>query len=188
MRAWIDAALSILFAPTCAACDRPLTSPSTGTVCTVCWESIVPVPFPRCEGCGDPLSSRVEPLAYCLRCRIAPRLIDCTRALGIYDGSLRSIIHAWKYAGRRSIAEPLAALLRERETEILRMTVAAVPVPLHGARVRKRGFNQASDLAKGLGLPVVEALRRIRATATQADLSADERAANVANAFAATRP
>jgi ComF family protein len=64
---------------------------------------------------------------------------------------------------------------------------AAVPVPLHGARLRSRGFNQAHDLACHVGLPVVRALRRTRHTHTQTTLPAGERHANVAGAFAPTR-
>jgi ComF family protein len=64
---------------------------------------------------------------------------------------------------------------------------AVVPVPLHPSRRRQRGFNQAADLARGLGLPVIHALRRVRATRPQADLSADDRLTNVDAAFAAAQ-
>jgi ComF family protein len=60
-------------------------------------------------------------------------------------------------------------------------------VPLHPSRRRERGFNQARDLARHVGLPVVEALARIRPTAPQARLSAAERGQNLEGAFAATR-
>ena len=59
-----------------------------------------------------------------------------------------------------------------------------MPVPLHAARRRARGFNQAHDLAAGLGLPVLGALRRVRATAAQTSLSAGARRRNVRGAFA----
>jgi len=61
-----------------------------------------------------------------------------------------------------------------------------VPVPLHRARRRSRGFNQADDLARHIGPPVVHALRRTRHTRTQTALPAPERRANVAGAFAVT--
>jgi predicted amidophosphoribosyltransferase len=50
-----------------------------------------------------------------------------------------------------------------------------------------RGFNQAADLACHLGLPVVHALRRRRATPSQTDLPAARRHANVRRAFALKR-
>jgi predicted amidophosphoribosyltransferase len=50
-----------------------------------------------------------------------------------------------------------------------------------------RGFNQAADLARGLGPPRLHALRRIRATPTQTGLTAGRRRRNMRGAFAATR-
>jgi ComF family protein len=100
---------------------------------------------------------------------------------------LRSIVHALKYEGRRSLARPLALLMRDRGAVVLDGAAAVVPVPLHPSRRRHRGFNQADDLARHLGLPVVDALRRLRATAPQAELPAARRHANVRDAFAARR-
>ena len=73
--------------------------------------------------------------------------------------------------------------MREAGRGVLTGADAAVPVPLHWARRRRRGFNQASLLASGLGLPVCHALRRARRTRAQAGLPAGERRANVAGAF-----
>jgi ComF family protein len=68
--------------------------------------------------------------------------------------------------------------------DILQTADALVPVPLHRRRLRQRGFNQAADLARHLGLPAVHALRRVRATHPQVDLPAPQRHANVQGAFA----
>jgi ComF family protein len=92
-----------------------------------------------------------------------------------------------KYEGRRSLARPLAALMRHRGADMLNGAACVVPVPLHPSRRRERGFNQAVDLAAHLGLPVVSALRRVRATATQTGLPAARRHRNVRDAFRATR-
>jgi len=113
--------------------------------------------------------------------------VDRARAAGAYEGALRSIVHAFKYEGRRSIAPALGTMMRERCGDVLDGAQAAVPVPLHPSRQRARGFNQADDLARHLGLAVVPALRRIRATATQADLPASQRHRNVRGAFAPTK-
>jgi ComF family protein len=109
------------------------------------------------------------------------------RAAGVYDGTLRAAIHALKYDGRRSLARPLAALMLTHAGDVLTGADAVVPVPLHPSRHRSRGFNQATDLARPLGPPLVHALRRRRATTPQADLPAALRHANVREAFAATR-
>ena len=113
--------------------------------------------------------------------------IDRARAIGAYDGALRAIVHALKYEGRRSLARPLGDLMRDRGAGIIAGAACAVPVPLHPSRRRHRGFNQAADLARRLGMPVVPALRRVRATATQMGLPASRRHANMRGAFAATR-
>jgi predicted amidophosphoribosyltransferase len=107
-----------------------------------------------------------------------------TRVVGPYEGRLRDVLHAFKYDGRRSLAPPLAALLREQAADVLASADLIVPVPLHAARRRHRGFNQARDLAVGLGLPVLAALRRVRATGSQATLTAAARRRNVRRAFA----
>jgi ComF family protein len=77
--------------------------------------------------------------------------------------------------------------MRQRGAEILADATHAVPVPLHPARRRERGFNQAADLARHLGVPVLAALRRTRATAAQTGLPAAQRHGNVRNAFAVSR-
>jgi ComF family protein len=64
-----------------------------------------------------------------------------------------------------------------------------VPVPLHAARLRERGFNQAVALARYagrmLGIPSAPGVvRRVRDTPSQTSLSVDERHRNVRNAFA----
>ncbi len=190
MRRWIDATLSVLFAPECAACARPLERPTEGAVCPDCWRSISPLTPPLCDRCGDPLPSSRDASSrnrVCARCRRLPHRIHCARAVGLYDGALRTIIHALKYDGRRSLARPLAQMMRSRGVEIVSVGDVAVPVPLHPARRRERGFNQAEDLARHIGLPVVAALRRTRRTVVQAELPAAQRHGNVRGAFAATR-
>jgi ComF family protein len=110
--------------------------------------------------------------------------VDRARAIGSYEGALRAIVHALKYEGRRSLARPLADLMKHRGAEVLAGSDCLVPVPLHPTRRRARGFNQALDLARHLGVPVRKALRRVRATPTQTGLPAAQRHRNVRDAFA----
>ena len=187
-------------APQCAACLQPLEHPSRGAVCGPCWTSILPLTPPLCDICGDPLAilddrrgaapSLVEganAARCCRRCREDPPCVSRARAIGVYDGALRAIVHALKYDARRSLAAPLGDLMRRRGDAVLRGAACVVPVPLHPSRRRERGFNQARDLAGHLGLPVVEALARVRRTAPQAQLSAAGRRRNVRDAFRTTR-
>jgi ComF family protein len=77
--------------------------------------------------------------------------------------------------------------MRTRGADMLDGAACAIPVPLHASRRRQRGFNQAADLARHLGIPVVPALRRIRATPTQTGLPAAQRHRNMRDAFAVTQ-
>lgn len=123
----------------------------------------------------------------CIHCALTPSVVREARAIGPYAGTLRDLVHALKYDGRRSLAGPLGTLMCEAAGSLLHGCDAAVPVPLHPRRRRERGFNQAADLARHLGLPVVSALARARHTDTQTTLPAGERHTNVTGAFRATR-
>ncbi len=116
-----------------------------------------------------------------------PRPVDRSRAIGEYDGALRDIVHALKYDGRRSLARPLAAMMANEGADVLAGAHAVVPVPLHPSRRRERGFDQAMDLSKALGSELCVALRRVRATQSQASLPAAKRHRNVRGAFQVTR-
>lgn len=188
MQAWLDALLAVLLAPVCAACGSPLPHPTRGCVCESCWSSVTPVPLPVCRTCGGNLPHcALNALSVCADCLRHPPLVEQACAIGVHDGSLRAIIHAFKYGGHRSLARPLAERMRTCGAALVAGSSAAVPVPLHGARRRSRGFNQAADLARHLGLPVVHALVRTHDTGTQTALPAEERRANVASAFRPAR-
>jgi ComF family protein len=183
----IDPLLSVLLAPICAACERPLDEPTRGPVCDACWRAIKAFTPPLCDVCGDPLPSwRVNDIETrrCPRCRGFEHAVTCSRAIGEYDGSLRAIIHALKYGQRRSLARPLAQQLELYGQTALTGAHVAVPVPLHRSRKRARGFNQAAEIARHLSIPSLSLLKRTRATVSQTDLPAHERHANVKGAFA----
>ncbi len=178
-----NAVLSVLLAPACACCRAVLETPLGGCVCKKCWAAIPRIVPPVCDMCGDPLA---QP-GTCIRCREHPRLVTRTRAIGEYDGTLRDIIHAMKYQHRYSVGAALASLLREAGRDILQHGDWLVPVPLHRRRQRTRGFNQAREIARHLGVPIADALRRSRHTASQIALPADRRQSNVAGAFCLSR-
>lgn len=181
--------MAVLFAPLCAACKEPLESPVRGAVCGSCWSAVRPLTEPLCDICGDALPTwrAVSANGRCARCSRLPRVITRGRAVGAYEGALRDILHALKYDRRRSVAGRLAHLMARAGAGILDGADFLVPVPLHIARHFGRGFNQASELAKHIGIPSVNVLRRRRATATQTDLPEAERHRNVRNAFAVRR-
>src|SRR3954468_17814924 len=125
-----DAVLSVLLAPVCAACGQPLDEPTHGSVCQSCWRAITLFTHPLCEVCGDPvLSWRTTGAALdtCPRCRDRNHLVARGRAIGEYDGSLRSIVHALKYDSRKSLARPLASLMTACGSSVLAHADVAVP-------------------------------------------------------------
>jgi len=179
-----NAVVRVLLAPECVACGEPLDRPLDGPACERCWRAITRLTSPCCARCGDALPGFDTLDSLCARCRRHAPLVGMARSAGRYDGSLRNIIHAFKYQRRRSLATPLGRLMREAGHEVLDGADALVPVPLSWRRALGRGFNQADDLARQLGLPVWPVLRRTRHGPPQATLPAAGRHANVEGAYA----
>ena len=177
----LNSLIAALLAPQCAGCDAILDSPIDGCVCRNCWACIRFITPPVCDGCGDPVA---RPDDYCRRCRNGERTVDRCRSVGEYDGVLRALLHALKYDGRISLAQPIGVLMRSRGASLLERADFVVPVPLHWMRRYRRGFNQARELARETRLPVIDALKRHRHTRPQIELPAERRQANVREAFA----
>jgi ComF family protein len=175
-----------LLNPRCAGCRAPLEHPLESPICTACANGIVPLAPPCCERCGDRLAPEAVLAGEgtrCVHCLQHPPAFDVAAAAGVYAGPLREMIHAFKYERRRSLAIPLAAVMRARGHHLLEDADAVVPVPLHPVRSLRRGFNQADDLARGLGHPVWRALRRRRHGPPQASLHAGSRRHNLEGAY-----
>jgi competence protein ComFC len=159
----------------CDACDA--TVPRSGSVlCLQCLHEDSPDPAGPVGACPAHGSRRLA-LA-------GPR----------YEPPLDRILHAFKYDGARRLGPWLASLLPEppdRAGTIGRETVL-VPVPLHPARRAWRGFDQALLLAEDAslrwGIPVVQAIERVRDHEPQARLDPASRRANVRGAFRVARP
>jgi ComF family protein len=179
-----NAALDLLFPPHCAVCQR-----AGAWLCPTCLAEIETIQPPVCRSCGLPIDNHRPS---CQACREEPPAIDGIRSYAFHSGPLRLAIHQLKYQNLRAVAEPLGALMGRGWEELQPADLeigAIVPVPLHPARQRERGYNQAALLARALGTalqrPVVEqALARTKATAPQVDLDAGQRKDNVHNAFA----
>jgi ComF family protein len=105
-----------------------------------------------------------------------------------FSGTVRRALHALKYAGERRLARPLGEAVAARWTRAGAGGSLLVPVPVHDARRRERGYDQAELIAAAaahaLGLPMLPLVARSRATAPQFRLDRRHRATNVADAFA----
>ena len=108
-----------------------------------------------------------------------------------YSGPARACLHALKYDGELRLVQPLAELMAARWRRAGIGGDLLVPVPVHPARRRQRGFDQAELLARALGtlieLPVATALERREQTTAQHALGRGARAANVGHAFGVSK-
>lgn len=140
-----------------------------------------------CPGCGSQLGAQA---GLCLKCRaglsarveshsplrshVAPHLVT----LGEYRGVRRRAVRALKFGRVRDLAGVLGVALAGGVPAGWNIQ-AVVPVPLHPARQRQRGFNQAELLAQAIAgalrVPCVSALSRTRATGQQAKQRASGR-------------
>ena len=161
--------------------------------CTACLASLH---FPRqlaCPSCGAPN----ELGAFCSDCESGKALAGVWVTQYYGNPLIRELIHALKYEGLTELVVPLGQILTATLKGfnlppswhgVPRSEWCLVPVPLAAYRLRKRNFNQAELLAQAVRraaeLPLMNLLERRRATKPQNKLSAEERAANVARAFA----
>ena len=155
-------------------------------LCSSCYQKLPRILPPFCRKCGKPESSG----GLCPTCWGWQTEIDGIRSPFRFDGAVRRAVHELKYHNLKAIsgclAELLVAYLQANSVtgEIL------VPVPLHPRRLRQRGYNQSSLLARELGklttLPVIEdCLFRSKDSLPQAKTATvEDRRSNVANAFA----
>jgi ComF family protein len=161
-------------------------------VCQSCWDSVKLIEAPFCSVCGYAFPSKAisGEGALCGACRRELYRFDVARAWAPFQGSVKEIIHQLKYGCHPSLARPLAVRLASAYAADRHRLQAdwLIPVPLHPARMRERGFNQSSEIARHLSRIVGVALARhwllrTRPTKVQAGLTRRERRRNVSGAF-----
>lgn len=183
----LNTLLDAFFPPRCAGCDEWCRE----VLCPFCLPKLRPIHAPLCDQCGAPF----DPLAYtapiCAACRAKPPHFLAARSAFHFDGPIRESIHRLKYREKKALAPRLVPLLVEAIAADQTLAGFApqliVPVPLHAARLRQRGFNQsfllAAELGHSLGIPAVELLQRTRPTPPQVNLNRADRLKNVRGAF-----
>ncbi len=191
--------LDFILPPRCYVCEASSAQAPIPWVCETCWCDIAYLEPPVCYQCGEPLAAPPEgiasPMHRCGRCLLQPPAFDRARAVGLYRGALRQIIHTMKYQPVYGLTRPLAKLLQQQFSAHWTESVPdiLVPIPLHRRRLWQREFDQALALARylsrGVGIPCeAEALRRQRDTASQVGLTYTERDQNVRGAFGVRHP
>jgi ComF family protein len=126
-----------------------------------------------------------KPVSLCLL-RFA-NVRTCTLAPMQYQAPISTLVPRFKFHQDLAAGRLLAELFC-RNTSSFDRPDALVPVPLHLARLRKRGFDQALELAKMIAkrksIPLrTDLLHRVRNTAAQSYLDASQRGKNLRNAF-----
>ena len=184
----LEAAVSLLYPSVCTICGRSVGAGEY--LCDQCEAKTVRIVAPFCQKCSEPFEGAITSAFTCANC--AHRTIYFDAAVAAYRGRgiVRQMIHEFKYGRqihlRHLVARWLHAALDDERLCGRRFDVI-VPVPLHPARQRERGFNQASVLAELLSaqtsIPAKPVLERIRYTTTQTALDRSERMENLHNAF-----
>ena len=186
---WLD---RLVAPPLCPRCQERLAP--RGALCETCTEAVARLPEGEaacCRACGGPLHAVAS--GVCRRCaENPPPWFRGVSALD-YHGEAGDLVRAYKYGRQTALADYFATEMARawRLHGAPARPQVLVPVPLHPLRQMTRGFNQAALLCRllsgRLGLPVVEALRRKRATGHQARLDAAARRRNMRRAFSVTR-
>lgn len=175
--------LQLLLPEHCSLCRQP----ADGPVCEACRNDL---PWNRiaCPSCALPQDGTVGHL--CAGCAGTPPPFDASWSAFRYAVPIDKAVQGLKYhAGFRSahwLGREMALALAQRAQPLPELLL---PVPLHPQRLRRRGYNQALELARSIGrslqIPVEGfGARRTRATADQIGKSAAERRRNVKGAFA----
>lgn len=182
------AAISLFYPPICEGCDASV-GPAQ-YLCAECQARAPRIVAPFCEKCAEPFPGAITGPFACANCANQTLHFDAAVAGYRARGVVRRLIHEFKYHQRiylrHVIGDWLAAVLNDPRMNPGQFDVI-VPVPLHPAKQRERGFNQAALLARSFsartGLPINPALERVRFTQTQTAFDRAERMENLHNAF-----
>lgn len=187
----MEQVLGILYPRRCPVCGE-IVMPKGELVCPDCVGKIRYVTEPKCKKCGKTIVQETK--EYCRDCEENKRSFVQGIVLVNYTQEVRSALGAVKYGNLR---QNLDFFCQELVTRYDRQignwqAEALIPVPLHPAKKRQRGFNQAEEIAgrlsKGLGIPVdTKLLCRRKRTTPQKDLNGRQRLANLIGAFGVSR-
>ncbi|WP_242111864.1 ComF family protein [Luteimonas aquatica] len=180
--------LQHLWPARCLLCREP--ADGAHDLCAAC-AAVLPWNRHACPRCAVPLPPADDPTApasACGRCLRHPPPLQSARAACRYGFPLDRLLPRFKFHGDLAAGRLLAQLMAAACGEYERPE-AMIAIPLHHARLRSRGYDQAWELARplarALDLPLLRhALIRRRDTAPQSRLDAGQRRGNLRRAFA----
>ena len=147
--------LDIFFPRRCPVCYQPVDRRDTkhdGLCCSTCYPKLSFVAGATCFRCGKPIGDREQ--EYCRDCKVKKRNFETGVALLYYTAPVSArLLAKLKYQNGREFADFLAVEMVHRKGAQIRSWQAEciIPVPLHPAKKRSRGYNQAEVLARRLG-------------------------------------
>ncbi len=174
----------LLYPHRCPFCDE--TEPNE--LCDRCSEKLEWVQEPRCCKCGKPIPD--EQQEYCFDCKKRKKSFEEGRSLWVHKPPVSDALYRFKYKNQRCYGSYFAKSLWERYAEEMQRWKpdVIIPVPVHRKRYRKRGYNQASVIAKQLSrisqIPLDEnVVIRVEDTKPSKELDPAERTENLRRAF-----
>ena len=184
----------LIYPSFCRLCAEPLDEPGEKVVCRACLAKLSPRGGPSCPLCGRYHEGEGEG-HICSRCLERAPAFSLHRSCGAYSGTLKDVILLFKYRKYAPLSRPLAGFAERCLASDPKLWAGAdflMPVPLHPARKRERGFNQSRLLARDLGrlrgMTVLGGcLVKAKNVPPQAGLHAAEREENVKKAYAVRR-
>ncbi len=195
MLALVQRLTDLIAPPVCVLCGgdgQPLDEPWGLDLCRWCELACTPVSNP-CPRCGESVNA-AEP---CTSCQRVQHPYDATFSLFRYQEPVDLLITNLKFRHELAPARVLGMLFaRAWRCASRPLPQCLIPLPLHAARYRERGFNQTAEIARHIAPRLRDAagrrlavrgdlLHRVRATAAQSELDATARAANLQGAFRA---
>lgn len=140
-----------------------------------------------CYQCANPVIVDLPRGVVCAACQESPPPFAVAVAPLLYEFPVDAAIKAMKFKRKLFYVPAFAEILMQAMRDMPADIDALLPVPLHWRRQAFRGFNQASELASAIskttGLPVLDNVRRQRATPFQSGLVAAHRQRNLRAAF-----
>ena len=168
-----------IFKQNCILCNAP--EASNHAVCRACLNDLPWHASNSCPQCGLESSGML-----CGSCINAPPDFDVTCAVFLYQFPIDAMMQRYKYGNSLNIGERFGQFLSEKVN--LKNIDLVIPMPMHPARIKQRGFNQALEIAKVLvknqpeKLDYKSALRQ-KLTPPQASLPLKQRVKNIKGAF-----